>query len=65
MLTMSSRLVTKQKAYETIKRLGLVEAYSTTSGQIYDTPDGAFKALFPDGLHNWEDIAIIEKADMK
>ena len=61
-LTMTSRLVTKKKANETIKRLGLVESYSTISGQIYDTPDGACKALFPNGL-NKEELEIIEKAD--
>lgn len=62
-LSMSSRLVTKKKANETIKRLGLVESYSTPSGQIYDTPDGACKALFPNGLESKKEIELIEKAD--
>ena len=62
-LTMTSRLVTKKKANETIKRLGLVESYSTISGQIYDTPDRACKDLFPNGLERKEEINLIEKAD--
>ena len=64
-LYISSRLITKERSYAMIKRLGLVESYSTNDGQIYDTPEGDLKALFPNGLHNKKEIEIIEKADMK
>jgi hypothetical protein len=62
-LSVKSHLVTKEKAKATIKRLGLVESYSTAEGQIYDTPDGACKALFPAGIRSREEMAIIEKID--
>ena len=62
-LSVKSHLVTKEKAKATVKRLGLVESYSTAEGQIYDTPDGACKALFPEGLRNKFDIEQIEKTD--
>lgn len=62
-LSLSSKLVDRHKAQEVIDRLGLVESHHTKDGEIYDTPDGAFKALFPCGLRNKFDIEQIEKTD--
>lgn len=62
-LYMRSMLVKRPKAQQIIEERGLVEAYSTREGTIYDTPDGAFKALFPYGLRNKFDIEQIEKTD--
>ena len=62
-LQITSRLVDRHKALELIKRHGLVESHSTKDGDIYDTPDGAFKALFPEGLRDKYDIEQIEKTD--
>ena len=62
-LLIISRLVDRHKAQEVINRLGLVESHHTKDGEIYDTPDGAFKALFPYGLRNKFDIEQIEKTD--
>lgn len=62
-LLINSRLVDRHKALELIKRHGLVESHTTKDGEIYDTPDGAFKALFPYGLRNKFDIEQIEKTD--
>ena len=62
-LTVKSKLVSKEKAAAAIKRLGLVESYATNDGKIYDTPDGALKALFPAGIRTREEMAMIEKTD--
>ena len=62
-LSMRSRLVDRKKAHEIIEKNGLVESYSTRDGEIYDTPDGAFKALFPRGIDNYREMEMIEKID--
>lgn len=62
-LQIKSKLVDRHKAQDEINRLGLVESYRTKDGEIYDTQDGAFKALFPYGLRNKLDIEQIENTD--
>ena len=62
-LSMMSRLVDRKKAKEIIEKNGLVESYSTRDGEVYDTPDGAFRALFPEGLNRKDEIEIIERLD--
>jgi hypothetical protein len=62
-LTMSTSLVTRKQGEELIEKHGLKECYSTRDGEVYDTPDGAFKALFPDGLRDREDYEQINKLD--
>lgn len=62
-LLIISRLIDRHKAQEVINRLSLVESYHTKDGEIYDTPDGAFKALFPNGLRDKFDIEQIEETD--
>lgn len=62
-LYMRSMLVKRSKALQVIEKHGLVEAYSTREGTIYDTPEGDFKALFPRGLRTKRDIEAIEKTD--
>ena len=62
-LQITSKLVDRHKALELIKRHGLVKSLTTKDGEIYDTPDGAFKALFPEGLRDKFDIIQIEKTD--
>lgn len=39
---------------------GLQEAYRDKYGIVYDTPDGAFKAMFPGGLTEPEKKALEE-----
>lgn len=60
---MENHLVDRQKAQTIIERRGLVESYSTKDGEIYDTPEGDFKALFPFGLLQKEDMETISKTD--
>ena len=62
-LYMHSMLVTKTKARELIDKLGLVESYSTPDGEIFDTPDGEFKKLFPNGIRSNKEKLMIEKVD--
>jgi len=62
-LHMENHLLTRQKAQAIIERRGLVESYSTKDGEIYDTPEGDFKALFPFGLLQKEDMETISKTD--
>ncbi len=58
-----SRLVTKSKAREIITKLGLVVSYKTADGEIYDTPEGDLKKLFPGGIRTQYDFRTIEKVD--
>lgn len=62
-LHIESRLLSREKAEAFINRKGLVESHSTRDGEIYDTPDGAFKQLFPNGVRGFENgiIEIIDK----
>ena len=62
-LFMFTKLVTKAKARKTIEDLGLVESYSTRDGEIFDTPEGDFKALFPQGIRTFADKMKIEQTD--
>lgn len=62
-LIMKNRLVSRQKAQEIIERKGLVESFRTKDGEIYDTPEGDFKSLFPEGIRTIEDMHEIEKTD--
>ena len=62
-LSMRSRLIDRKTAHEIIEKEGLVERYSTRDGEVYDTPDGAFKALFPRGIDNYREMEMIEKID--
>jgi len=43
--------LTEASAKEEIERDGLKEAYRDRYGVVYDTPDGMFKSIFPDGLN--------------
>lgn len=60
---MRSRKIDADKARMIIAENGLVEAHRTQDGEIYDTPQRDFKALFPDGLRNRNEIEQIEKTD--
>ena len=62
-LVTKSVLLTRQKALDVIRRLGLVESHRTEDGEIYDTPDGEFKRLFPDGVRTKQDLQKIEQID--
>lgn len=62
-LVMKSYLTTREKALKIIERRGLVVAHQTNDGEIYDTPEGDFKALFPRGLRLREEVQMIEKTD--
>ena len=62
-LHLKSKLITRKKALELIERLGLVESHLRKIGEIYDTPEGDFKALFPDGIKSKSDFEAIEKTD--
>ena len=62
-LVTKNRLTTKEKALEFIEKHGLVESFRTEDGQVYDTPEGDFKALFPKGIRSREDQRKIENTD--
>ena len=62
-LFMHTKLITKTRARQLIEKLGLVESYSMPEGEIYDTPAGEFKALFPAGIKNKREREIIEHTD--
>ena len=62
-LFMRSKLVNRFKARQIIARHGLVESYTQKEGQIFDTPAGDFKALFPNGIETKEDKEAIRKTD--
>ena len=62
-LVFSSRLIDRRRAKEIIDKKGLVESYRTEDGEIYDTPNGDFKALFPEGIHTIGEKILIERAD--
>ena len=61
-LIMKSRLIDKKKAQEIIEKEGLVESHRTADGEVYDTPGGEFKAMFPRG-YSREDEKVIDKID--
>ena len=63
-LFMRSQLIKREKAMELIKKHGLVEAYREREGQIYDTPDGAFKSLFPNGVSTNAEKEAIKRANL-
>lgn len=62
-LVMSSRLIDKEKARQIIDKAGLVECHRTKDGEIYETPQRDFKALFPRGIRTKEDMQKIENTD--
>ena len=62
-LVFTSTIVERRVAKEIIKERGLVESYRTEDGEVYDTPNGDFKALFPEGIHTIGEKILIERAD--
>ena len=62
-LIAKNKLIDRAKALKIIESKGLVEAIRTKDGEIYDTPEGDFKALFPDGIRTKADNEAIEKTD--
>lgn len=60
-LVLRSKPTTKSRALAAIKRHGLVLSHSTNDGQLFDTPAGDFKALFPDGIRSREEMSLIDK----
>ena len=58
-----SQLISKQKAQQLITQYGLVETHSTSDGEIYDTPEKSFKALFPKGIRTIRQKNLIESLD--
>ena len=62
-LSCKSRLVTRKRAMEIIQEHGLVIAHKTRDGEVYDTQQGDFRAMFPNGLTDKADISIIEKTN--
>ena len=62
-LTVLSHLIPKKRALSLIKKKNLVLSYTSRDGEVYDTPTGDFKALFPEGLTVKSEIEQIEKID--
>lgn len=62
-LSVNSQLTTKKRALAYIKKYGLVLSHSNRDGDVYDTPEGDFKALFPEGLTVKSEIEQIERID--
>jgi hypothetical protein len=62
-LHLTYRRLSREKADELIDKLGLKESHRAKEGDIYDTPEGAFKALFPDGVRDRLDSMEIDKLD--
>lgn len=52
--------MTPSEAKMEIEADGLQEAYRDKYGIVFDTPDGAFKAMFPGGLTEPEKKALEE-----
>lgn len=46
--------LSRAEAREKIETAGLVCVYKDKNGEVYDTPEGDFKRLFPFGLSNWQ-----------
>lgn len=46
--------LSRAEAREKIEAAGLVCVYEDKNGEVYDTPEGDFKRLFPFGLSNWQ-----------
>lgn len=44
--------LSRAEAREKIEAAGLVCVYKDKDGEVYDTPEGDFKKLFPSGLSN-------------
>ena len=63
LLRFYTKLITKDQAEDIIEENNLVEAHRTEDGEIYDTPDGAFKALFPNGVRTSREKYLIENVD--
>ena len=62
-LIFHSKLIDRKRAKEIIEKKGLIESYRTGDGEIYDTPEGDFKSLFPEGIHTIGEKILIERAD--
>lgn len=62
-LYLASQLVTRAKAKKLIREHGLVLSHKTPDGEIYDTPTGSFKALFPNGIQTKKDMITIDTVD--
>ena len=62
-LITTNKLIDKKKALSIIDKLGLVEVHRSADGEIYDTPGGDLKRLFPRGLNDKVDILEISKCD--
>lgn len=62
-LSLASQLVTRAKAKKLIREFRLVLSHNTPDGEIYDTPTGSFKALFPNGIQTMKDMRTIETVD--
>lgn len=58
-----SRLVSRKRGQQIIRERGLVMSHETPDGEVYDTPNGDFKALFPEGLRSKDDERKIESID--
>lgn len=58
-----NKLIDRQRALRIIFGRGLVEAFRTNDGVVYDTASGDFKALFPRGIRSRDDMEKIEKTD--
>jgi len=62
-LVIKSHLVTRERALQIIDKRGLIVAHENKDGEIYDTPEGDFKALFPSGLRLRKEVQMIENTD--
>lgn len=62
-LRIYSQLLSRKKAQQLINKYGLVVQYDAPEGKIYDTPDQAFKSLFPDGIRTLAQKRLIESVD--
>lgn len=52
--TLKATEITREEALDYIENHELIEAHKTRDGEVYDTPAGDFKALFPYGLPSAE-----------
>ena len=62
-LYLVNNLVSRKKAQKLVREHGLVLSHNTQDGEIYDTPTGSFKALFPNGIQTMKDMRTIETVD--
>ena len=63
LLRTRGKSITRQEAKAYVKANGLTEVYSTRDGDIFETPDRPFKALFPNGIRNRQELEAIEKTN--